>query len=110
MKLIPFVLPSHLPGMGGWGNGYVAIPEGHPCNGMDYDAIHEKYDVDVSGGLTFASSNIKGQPEETKGMWIIGFDTLHFGDDMARWPNEESVLSEAKRLMEQLELVTETSS
>jgi hypothetical protein len=109
MKLISFVLPSHLPGMGGWGNGYVAIPKGHPCYEMDYDAIHDKYEIDVSGGLTFASPSIKGQPEETKGMWIVGFDTLHYGDNMERWPDEHSVLFEANRLLEQLDSIAVTS-
>lgn len=53
-KLIAFVIPSHLPGMGGWGNGYVAIPEGHPCFGKDYDQIYDEYNINVHGGLTFS--------------------------------------------------------
>ena len=107
MNLIPFVVATHAPGMGGWGNGYVALPKEHPCFGMDYDAIHEKYDIDVNGGLTFASQAHLNQPAETIGMWIIGFDTLHCDDTMEQWPSAESVLAEANRLKQQLELITE---
>lgn len=98
-ELIAFALQSPLPGMGGWGNGYVAIPEGHPCFGMEYDSI----DVSVHCGLTFSGKDkLKGQPEETKGMWVVGFDTLHAGDSMEAWPDKESVMNEANDLKEQL--------
>lgn len=50
-------------------NGYVKIPEDHPWHGKDYDDI----DVEVHGGLTFASYG-----------WI-GFDCLHCGD---YWPGQ----------------------
>jgi hypothetical protein len=45
-----FVKPTHVPGMGGWGNGYVVIPEGHKYHGVDYNDIP----VDVHYGLTFS--------------------------------------------------------
>ena len=51
-------------------NGYVQLPDGHPWRGLDYDNI----DVEVHGGLTYAS-----------GDWI-GFDCLHCGD---YWPGQE---------------------
>ncbi|MDW0189352.1 MAG: hypothetical protein QOA70_06845 [Nitrososphaeraceae archaeon] len=102
MELISFALLSPLSGRGGWGNGYVAIPQGHPCFGMDYDTIHENYSIDVNGGLTFSAEDIQGQPESTKGMWIVGFDTLHYGDTPSRWPNKESVMAEANSLLQQL--------
>lgn len=104
-ELIAFVLPSPVPGMGGWGNGYVAIPEGHPCYEMGYDEIHDKFNISVNGGLTFAGTfnNPKLEiPKEVEGMWIVGFDTLHYGDTPERWPNEESVMKEAERLKQQL--------
>ena len=102
-KLISFAVETHLPGMGGWGNGYVAIPKGHPCFKMDYDAIHAKYkSLEVHGGLTFSSATHGKQPTETKDMWIVGFDTLHYGDDMQRWPTKKSVLIEADKLNAQL--------
>jgi len=109
-KLISFTLTSPLPGRGGWGNGYVAIPKSHPCFGMDYDAIHNKYkSIDVNGGLTFADDYIPGQPEETKGMWIVGFDTLHYGDTPQKWPSQQSVLAEALILEKQLTIIAKRS-
>jgi len=103
-ELIAFTVETHMPGIGGWGNGYVAIPEGHSCFGMDYDAIHDKYEIDVNGGLTFARYKHGKRPDIT-GMWIVGFDTLHYGDTMERWPDEASVMREAIRLKEQLEKI-----
>lgn len=104
-KLIAFVLESPLPGRGGWGNGYVAVPKDHPVYRMDYDAIHDKYKISVNGGLTFSAMDIIGQPEETKGMWIVGFDTLHSHDTPVMWPNSESVMLEANNLKSQLEAI-----
>lgn len=103
-QLLAFAIPSHLPGMGGWGNGYVGIPEGHPCFGVDYNEIQSIYDINVHGGLTF-SGHYHGSPfpQEAVGMWIVGFDTLHWGDNMHKWPNETAVLAEANHLKEQLE-------
>jgi hypothetical protein len=95
----------------GWGNGYVAIPEGHPCHGLGYDEIHARYDIDVHYGLTYASSagtnsyleaNVEGiNPTD----WIVGFDTAHLGDGLDRWPNEASVMHEANHLKDQLEAI-----
>lgn len=103
-KLITFAVISHMPGKGGWGNGYVALPEGHPCFKMDYDSIHETFDISVHGGLTFADySNKHISTPDTKGMWVVGFDTLHYGDNMSKWPDEQSVLKEAEELKKQLE-------
>lgn len=57
-------------------NGYVRIPEGHPWQGLGYDAIPQSFEdgpafVSAHGGLTFDKYD-----------WI-GFDTLHAGDI---WP------------------------
>jgi hypothetical protein len=98
-ELIAFVLPSPFAGSGGWGNGYVAIPKEHPYFGVNYNDID---DIDINGGLTYSDSSIIGQPSETKGMWIVGFDTLHSWDNSTMWPNEQSVMKEAERLKEQL--------
>ena len=43
-KLIAFTLPSHMPEMGGWGNGYVGIPKSHPLFEMGYDLYTNLYD------------------------------------------------------------------
>lgn len=54
--------------------GYVAIPQGHPWHGVDYDDI----DADVHGGLTYASNH---KPlHEPDGNWWIGFDCGHAPD------------------------------
>lgn len=90
---------------GGWGNGYVILPVGHKYHGVDYNDI----DVDVHYGLTFSaevtddlimhwSNELR---ESDKGGWIIGFDTVHYGDTLERWP-KEAVQAEADRLMAQL--------
>lgn len=104
-EIIPFAIPSHMPGYGGWGNGYVAIPKDHPAFGKDYnDEIFDS--VYIHGGLTYSEEySEKYNPIETEGMWIIGFDTLHLGDDMNRWPTEESVMNEANNLKAQIEAI-----
>lgn len=102
----------------GWGNGYVIIPKGHPAHGLDYYTIHEKWDIDVHYGLTFAQpiENFEyfnewsgGQitPEDV-GSWVVGFDTAHYRDSLERWPME-AVFEETQRLREQLEAISELS-
>ncbi len=97
----------------GYANGYVAIPKEHPFYGQDYDFINKF--VDVHGGLTFSKSmhsvfkdfdwanircincDFEDIPED---YWVIGFDTLHSGDDEsldAIWCTYETI-----RLMYQL--------
>ena len=103
MSLIHFVkeMPPYVwPMDKGWGNGYVALPKSHQFFGLDYDIINQH--IDVHGGLTFSDEAIYGQPEQTKGMWIVGFDTSHWGDGKL-FPDKESVLKETLRLKEQLE-------
>lgn len=100
------ILESHLPGHGGWGNGYVVIPEGHSMHGVHYDNIP----VDVHYGLTFSElvdDGIKDHwqlNDEDVGAWIVGFDTLHYGDDINKWP-KDAVQAETDRLKEQLLLL-----
>jgi hypothetical protein len=73
----------------GWGNGYVDLPKTHPMYGVQYDDIN----VDVHGGLTYS--------EEVNGMWRVGFDTAHAGDNYNNW-NKQKVYKETKYLAEQL--------
>jgi len=54
--------------------GYVRVPPGHHLHGKDYDAP----DVDVHGGLTFASLE-PCEHEDGTGWWF-GFDCAHAGD------------------------------
>ncbi len=54
--------------------GYVAVPDGHPCFGKDYNNM----DIDIHGGLTYA-----GLCGGQKGaVWWFGFDCAHWGDIM----------------------------
>jgi hypothetical protein len=90
----------------GWGNGYALIPKGHKCWGKDYeDDVFNS--INVNGGLTFSQEvdddlieHWQLKPKD-KGMWIVGFDTAHCGDTLAKWPRE-AVVAEAKRLARQL--------
>jgi hypothetical protein len=80
--------------------GYVGLPKGHPCFGMWYDDIHEKYpDLQVHGGLTYSEGLFSWALVEKKGeerrqeldrmikergnqtdYWEFGFDCNHFND------------------------------
>jgi hypothetical protein len=74
-------------GPGGHWCGYVGVAEGHPCFEQEYD----RADVDVHGGLTFASF-CSDTDDESKGIchlpdegenhrvWWLGFDCAHAGD------------------------------
>lgn len=63
--------------------GYVGVPPGHPWRGSDKDEL----DVDVHGGLTYASPcqvngpichvPAAGEPDDV--LWL-GFDCMHAGD------------------------------
>jgi len=75
---------------------------GHPLYEVDYNDLN----MEVHGGLTYS-----GYAESLSGFnnkipsksWVFGFDTLHSGDDMTQWPDEASVLAEAKRLQKQID-------
>lgn len=76
----------------GWGNGYVALPRRHPYFGLGHYEINERLEHYVHGGLTFSrnSDDIK-EWEEVAGMsdmWIIGWDTAHWGDTIENCSKE----------------------
>ena len=87
----------------GWGNGYVLIPKGHPLHGKSYHDI----DVDIHYGLTFSELvddkiiDLWKLNKEDMGMWCVGFDTAHSGDNLSKWP-KEAVQAEADNLLQQL--------
>ncbi len=89
----------------GWGNGYVAIPEGHPFFGMGYDEIQSRYEISIHGGLTFGSK-IDGKdkrfPADFIGMYVIGFDCAHYADTPETCP-KEYVEAELANLLAQCE-------
>lgn len=74
----------------GWGNGYVGLPKWHPWFKIEYDNIP----VDVHGGLTY--SNLYKEED----LWIIGFDTAHYMDNMINC-SFEYVKQETEKLMKQ---------
>ena len=87
---------------GGWGNGYVLLNESHPWHGLPYDDIP----VHVHGGLTYSCIVSEGLIEwadnqltkDDIGKYLIGFDTMHYGDDKFTW-TKEAVQAEANRLL-----------
>lgn len=104
-----------------WGNlnGYVGLPKGHRCHGVDYNDIHSKHDVDVHGGLTFSSPELGAFEQGIfPDLWWIGFDTAHAWDirpiqtDLALGYFENStykdfkyVETEVRNLAEQMEQI-----
>lgn len=73
----------------GWGNGYVALPEGHKYFGVDYNSI----EVDVHGGLTFS--------QQIGNYWVVGFDTAHWNDNKENC-TMQYCLEQVRSLQEQL--------
>ena len=70
--------------------GYVGLPPGHPLYGAGYDAAHERAEIDVHGGLTFADKCQEGaqdrgvchvpEPDRPADVWWLGFDCAHAFD------------------------------
>ena len=86
----------------GWGNGYIVVFDDHVSYGAHYDSIGAL----VHGGLTFSKSvnEVKWSEitDEMKDGWIFGFDTMHLGDTLEKWPKEK-VEEETKCLKEAIE-------
>lgn len=84
------------PEMGGYANGYVAIPKDHPLyeKFITYSDIDE-FPLNVHGGVTYCSTTPPISMEHVKfarkgeeileGALFIGFDTFHFGDNPRNW-------------------------
>jgi hypothetical protein len=64
-------------GLGGWGNGYIGIPQKHPWFEKHYDDIP----CEVHGGLTYSDHNNPTTRKADKDIWWIGFDTMHAYDN-----------------------------
>jgi len=119
----------------GWGNGYVAVPPGHPLWGKAYN--DDDYpDMDVHGGVTLtepvllgecmAASKCKVHPEYVgkrqplfdfaecldgdipDNWWLIGFDTCHADDSADVWPKDR-VVEETTKLQEEIETLEQQS-
>lgn len=90
---------------------YIQIPKEHKYFGKDYDEI----DLDVHGGLTYSSKQLRLENEAIEG-WFIGWDYAHGGDYLGfvekysmpfrdyfekKWTTEE-ILEEVREAIEQL--------
>lgn len=66
--------------IGGWGNGYIAIPKSSTWHGVNYDQIP----VDTHGGLTWSSlakDMLHVIPDDIEpDAWVIGFHTYRSSD------------------------------
>ena len=91
----------------GWGNGYVAIPSGHPLFKKDYKEIEKKYNLNVHGGISFTGDAglVPDCPNCLDGYWMIGFDTTHDGDNFDNW-DMDAVITETMNLLEQCQKIT----
>lgn len=93
----------------GEANGYVAVPPTHPLYKLNYDVVNAEYPVDPHGDFTFSgltSSNEvllhhasnAGVPKD---YWILGFDTMHIGDNAENW-SIANVEKELDRIAKQI--------
>lgn len=66
-------------------NGYVAVPSKHPWNNQPYRALDA---VRVHGGVTYSgpAANVGGSEENWGGLWAVGFDCAHGGDQTPKFP------------------------
>lgn len=75
----------------GWGNGYVAVSKGHPWYGV---SMHE-LDVRTESSITFSEYVHLVHPlklrSTPKKFWLIGFDTMHYGNNLETWPESRVV-------------------
>ncbi len=90
--------------------GYVGVPAGHPCHGMNYNEVDN--DVEVHGGLTF-SELVHNWAKDR--MWFFGFDCGHAFDinfisirtgmnfPEMTYKDKEYVTAETNKLAKQLE-------
>lgn len=87
----------------GWYTGYVGLPAGHPLVGDDC------YDLDAHGGITYCQDDF---PNRTKHecMWVIGYDTHHWGDDQHHIQNENYQKEQIKSMVDQLEAIAKEGS
>lgn len=61
--------------------GYIEIPQGHKLYLLEYRNLFED-SYSVHGGITWLGDGQRIS-KELYGKWLIGFDCMHFGDDVA---------------------------
>lgn len=59
--------------------GYVGVGKNHPLHGQFHD-VEEIENLNVHGGITYASDGRGQYPIESDEMWWFGFDCAHWGD------------------------------
>lgn len=103
-KLIPITwLPSVV---AGYGCGYIGLTKDHPWFGKHYDTLHDEYNIDIHGGLTYSSYSVPGEPNSSDGLWWVGFDTAHWNDNPTNC-DEKYCLSQIESLKKQaLDILT----
>ena len=94
----------------GWGNGYVGVPPNHKWYGVNYHSEYIGFKpfgfeticmndlVDVHGSITYSAYHKPNY--DADGLWWVGFDTVHFDDNLQNW-SKEAVEAETKRLYQQ---------
>lgn len=96
-------------------NGYVAIPPMNKYYNMPFEELEEK--IDVHGGVTWLETAVNSldilmdaeristdtKISEIGDDWkIVGFDTMHWGDNSTIW-DKKAVIQETLDLQRQLE-------
>lgn len=78
-----------------WYCGYVGIPKSHILYHISYEKYGEPdIELQVHGGITYTCL-------EKDGLYWIGFDCAHYGDNIIRW-DFEAVKKETKKLAGQI--------
>jgi hypothetical protein len=101
--------------------GYVGIAPGspfygHPAYTLDYNDIHNLFDIDVHGGLTYSGPfTLDLSRKELEDYWWIGFDCAHcfdlipgmsrFGKMLGDYRNQDYVTNEVKSLAKQINAI-----
>ena len=100
---------------------YIVINENDKLYGLDYDLIHEKFDIYCHGGLTYSEDYLNFLEFSQKyncdvksavhNQWVVGWDYGHDGDYMGfdedelmggkKWTTQE-IVGECKELIDQL--------
>ena len=89
-------------------NGYVAVPEGHSCYGIEYDDFYQRgWEVEVHCGLTYGQKSAPTHVQDYPGHWWFGFDTGHSNDSRQNTQTEWYVMGEIESLAKQLHRLRE---
>ncbi len=99
---------------------YIVLDEGDKLYGMDYDEIHETYELECHCGLTYARDYLnflefsnKYRCDVRAGIhqkWVVGWDYAHYGDYTGfdggivggkKWTTTEMV-DDCKEVIEQI--------